>query len=417
MKLSALFTKTQKEAPHDEVSRNAQLLIRAGYIHKEMAGVYTFLPLGRRVLNNIIEVVREEMNAVGGQEIELTSLQDKAVWELSDRWDDEAVDVWFKTQLQNGGEVGLGFTHEEPITRMMAQHVSSYKDLPKYVYQFQKKFRNEVRAKSGIMRTREFLMKDLYSFSRSPEEHDEFYELSKKAYATVFERLGIGEQTFLTFASGGSFAKYSHEFQTLTDAGEDIIYVDRAKGLAVNKEVLNDEVLSDLGLKRDALEELKAAEVGNIFSLGTRFSESVGLYFTDEDGTQKPVVMGSYGIGPARVMGVITELLADDRGLVWPENVAPARLHVVRIGDDDAVVAAADKLYSQAMEQGVETLYDDRNLRVGEMLKDADLLGVPRRVIVSQKSLEAGGVELQMRTETESVIVSTEKVLAQLGES
>ena len=415
MRLTHLFTKTTKQAPADEVSKNAQLLIRAGFVHKEMAGAYTFLPLGHKVLHNIIGIVREEMNAIGGQEIELTSLQDKTIWEQSDRWSDEAVDVWFKTQLQNGTDVGLGFTHEEPITRMMSHHIDSYKDLPRYAYQFQKKFRNEVRAKSGVMRTREFIMKDLYSFSRNQAEHDAFYEKSKVAYAKVFERLGIGDETFLTFASGGSFSKYSHEFQTLTDAGEDTIYVDRNKRLAVNEEVFTDEVLADLELNRDDLEEHKAAEVGNIFSLGTKFSDAIGLHFTDEDGTQKPVIMGSYGIGPARVMGVITELMSDDRGLVWPENVAPAKVHLVCIGDDETTVAEADKLYETLTEKGVEVLYDDRNLRVGEMLGDADLIGIPHRVIVSEKSLSNGGVEVKKRTDADSSVIPVDQLVSQLA--
>ena len=238
MKQTQLFTKTRKEAPKDEVSKNAQLLIRAGYVHKEMAGVYSFLPLGLRVLNKIENIVRKEMNAIGGQELAMTALQDKALWEKTGRWSDDVIDVWFKTELKNGSELGLGVTHEEPITAIMKDHIKSFRDLPVAAYQFQNKFRNETRAKSGIMRGREFLMKDMYSFSRDEAEHQDFYAKATAAYLKIFERLGIGEITYVTFAGGGMFSKFSHEFQTLTDAGEDTIYVHEDKHMAINKEVL-----------------------------------------------------------------------------------------------------------------------------------------------------------------------------------
>jgi prolyl-tRNA synthetase len=398
MKQSTLFTKTRREAPKDEVVKNAQLLIRAGYIHKEMAGAYSFLPLGLRTLNKIVQVIREEMNAIGGQEMHLTALQEKKTWEATNRWDDAVVDNWFKTALKNGSEVGLGFTHEEPLTLLMKEHINSYKNLPVAAYQFQTKFRNEERAKSGILRGREFLMKDLYSFNVSNEKHVEFYEKVKQAYVNVFNRLGIGEQTFVTFASGGSFAKYSHEFQTLCDAGEDTIYVHEGKKIAVNKEVLNDEVLSDLGIKKDELVEKKAIEVGNIFSLGTRFSDALGLNFKDEDGKLKPVVMGSYGIGPSRVMGTIAELLSDDKGLVWPENIAPFAVHLIAIFDKEGKVqGAADDLYTKLTQKGIEVLYDDRDASAGEKFSDSDLIGIPKRIVVSAKTLEKDSVETKDR--------------------
>jgi prolyl-tRNA synthetase len=295
MRQTKLFTKTRKEAPADETSKNAELLIRAGFVHKEMAGVYDYLPLGLRVMNKISNIVRDEMNRIGGVEIKMTVLQDRELWEKSGRWDDEVLDVWFKTDLKSGGEVGLGTTHEEAFTAMLKNHINSYKDLPIYPYQIQAKFRNELRAKSGIMRGREFLMKDMYSFSKNLEEHNEFYEKTKKAYKNIYDRVGLGHLTYLTFASGGSFSKYSHEFQTVTSVGEDVIYLDEEKGLAVNKEVLNDEVLAELGLDRAKLVEHKAVEVGNIFTLGTRFSEPLELNFTDDAGKPNQVFMGSYG--------------------------------------------------------------------------------------------------------------------------
>lgn len=412
MRVSKLFTKTKKNAPADEVSKNAQLLIRAGYIYKEMAGAYVYLPLGLRVFNKIVNVIREEMNAAGGQELVMTTLQRPEVWQASGRWDDEVVDIWFKTQLASGHEVGLANTHEEALTDLVKQYVSSYRDLPFYPYQFQTKFRNELRAKSGIMRGREFVMKDLYSFSTSREQHEVFYEEMKQVYAKTFERLGIGDITFLTFASGGSFSKYSHEFQTICDAGEDIAYLDREKKLAINEEVYTDEVIEDLGLEKSKLEKVKVAEVGNIFTLGTKFSDALDLKFTNEDGEQEPVFMGSYGIGPGRTMGVIVETFADENGLVWPEEIAPYAVYLVRIGDDAEIVQQADDLYEKLEAAGVEVLYDDRNERVGTMLADADLLGIPKRIVISEKSLQAGGVEVKKRTDADASIVSIDELLA-----
>lgn len=408
MRVSELFTKTSKTAPGDEVAKNAQLLIRAGYVHKEMAGVYTFLPLGLKVLENICTVIREEMNAVGGQELKLTSLQDAEIWKATGRWDDEAVDIWFKTKLKNETEVGLGPTHEEPLVRAVKPFVNSYKDLPFLAYQIQTKFRNETRAKSGVMRGREFLMKDMYSFARTQEEHEELYEKIKQAYYRVYERLGIGGQTFLTFASGGMFSPYSHEFQTLTEAGEDTIYLDREKKIAVNEEVNTDEVLAELGLERGKLEAVKAAEVGNIFTLKDKFSSPLELAFTGEDGARHNVLMGCYGIGPSRLVGVITELMADEHGLVWPENVAPFRVYLVRLGQENGVIQAADKLYDELRAAGVEVLYDDRDARAGEKFADADLLGIPYRVVVSEKTLEMGVFEYKKRTETAASMQSVD---------
>lgn len=392
---SQLFTKTRKEAPSDEVSKNAQLLIRAGYIYKELAGAYAFLPLGLRVFNKIVGVIREEMNAIGGQELMMTALQDPSVWQKTNRFDDAVVDNWFKTKLKNDTTLGLAFTHEEPLTNLMKNYISSYRDLPFSVYQFQTKFRNETRAKSGIMRGREFVMKDLYSFSKTNDEHELFYEQAKQAYIKVFERLGLGDKTYVTFASGGTFSKYSHEFQTLTDAGEDIIYVDEAKKIAVNKEVYNDEVLADLGLRKENMKELKAVEVGNIFSLGTKFSDAFELHFVDDTGTKKPVVMGSYGIGPGRVMGTIVETLSDEKGIIWPESVAPFQVHLLSFKKDEEAKA----LYEELTRLGIEVLYDDRDVSLGNKLADADLLGIPYRVLVTEKSLASGGYEVKKRVD------------------
>lgn len=422
MRLSQLFTKTRKNAPADETSKNAQLLIQAGFIHKEMAGVYDYLPLGLTVLNNIVQIIREEMNAIGGQEINLSALQPKDNWEASGRWDDEVIDVWFKTRLHSGEnyhagtELGLGTTHEEALTALMKNYINSYKDLPAYPYQFQVKFRNELRSKSGIMRCREFLMKDLYSFSRDQIAHDEFYEKSKQAYIRIYDRLGLGDITYLTFASGGSFSKFSHEFQTITDVGEDTVYVHEGKKIAINKEVYTDEVLAELGVEKSELTEKRAVEVGNIFTLGTKFSDALGLNFTDEDGSVKPVIMGSYGIGPGRVMGTIVEHFADEKGLVWPENIAPAKVYIARLGSDEKVVTEADDLYNHLTENGISVIYDDRDRSAGDKFGDADLMGIPYRVVVSKKTVEKGEHELKKRTDDQVQSLSSEMIVSTLTE-
>jgi len=389
MRQSQLFTKTRREAPADEISQNAILLTRGGFISKEMAGVYNFLPLGLRVLNKIVGIIREEMNALGGQEIFMSALQRKELWERTDRWSDENVDAWFKTKLKDGAELGLGFTHEEPISNMLEQFVSSHKELPFSVYQFQTKFRNETRAKSGVMRTREFLMKDLYSFSRDEQEHEKFYERVANSYRKIFDRTGIGGLTYKTRASGGSFSKFSHEFQTLCETGEDLISItDEAKKEAVNKEIATGE--SDYK---------KAVEVGNIFTLGTRFSDPY-LKFKDDKGREQPVFMGSYGIGPARLMGTIVEVLSDEKGIVWPKKVAPFQVHLVALGQD------AGAIYERLIAGGIEVLYDDRDLRAGEKFADADLIGIPVRVIVSEKT--QGMLEVKSRDSKEIKMMTLE---------
>ena len=393
---SKLFTKTRKEAPKDEVSKNAQLLIKAGFINKEMAGVYSFLPLGLKVLNRVNNIIKDEMNKLGGQEVFLTSLQEKENWEKTNRWSDELVDNWFKTKLKNDTELGLAFTHEEALTALMKNHIRSYKDLPAYPYQIQTKFRNETRAKSGIMRCREFLMKDMYSFSRDVAEHDSFYNKSKVAYKNIFNRLGIGEKTYITFASGGSFSKYSHEFQTISDAGEDLIYVcDKCK-VAINKEIIAEQNKCPECGNTDLKEE-KAIETGNIFSLGTKFSDALDLTYIDEKGEPQKVIMGSYGIGPGRAMGTVVETLSDDKGLVWPLEIAPFKVHLIQIGDKEEVRKTAEGLYEELQKADIEVLFDDRDLRPGEKFADSDLLGIPLRIIVSEKTIMSCEYEVKER--------------------
>jgi len=407
MRLSHSFVKTLHDAPKDETARGAQYLTRAGYVHKELAGVYDYLPLGLRVLDKIKQIVREELNAIGCQEVLLSSLQNPELWEKTDRWDIKKMDVWFRTELAAGGELGLAPTHEEPITNLMKTYINSYKDLPVAAYQIQTKFRNELRAKSGIMRTREFIMKDLYSFAATEEQHNDFYHQVEVAYKKIYDRLGIGADTYQTFASGGVFSKYSHEFQTLTDIGEDTVYYNTDKSVVLNEEVLNDEVLAELGVKREELQSTKAAEVGNIFTLKTKYSAPLGLEFMDQDGTKKPVLMGCYGIGISRVMGVIAEKYADDKGLFWPEQVAPFKYYLIAIGD--VAAAKAEELYRDHEEI---TLYDDRDLRPGEKFANADLIGIPYRIVVSDKTLAENAVELTHRQTGEGKLINLKDFLA-----
>lgn len=411
MKQTQLFTKTRKEAPRDEVSKNAQLLIRAGYIHKEMAGVYSYLPLGLRVLKKIENIIREEMNAIGGQEIEMTTLQDSEIWKKAGKWDDDKVDVWFKTHLKNGSELGLAFSHEEPLAEIVRNHVSSYKDLPLFIYQFQTKFRNELRAKSGIMRGREFLMKDMYSFTRTDDELMEFYEQSKTAYWNVMHRVGLEDYTYITRADGSVFGPWSDEFQVISDAGEDTIYIHKETKQAVNKEVYTPETLEKMNLDESELEEVRSIEAGNIFPIGTGVSETLNLTFTDESGNQQPIVMGSYGIGLGRLMGTVVEVLSDGKGIIWPESIAPFRVHVLSFGKDEEAL----DVYTKLTEAGIEVLLDDRDVSPGEKLADADLLGIPFRVVVSEKTCSEGKVEIKERSQEEMNLVSVEELISSLS--
>lgn len=558
MRRSKLFTKTQKQVPANEAARNAQLLIQAGFIHKEMAGVYVYLPLGLRVLEKIKRVVREEMGAIGGQEVMMTALQPRELWEKTDRWDDEKVDNWFKTKLANGTELGVGLTHEEPVVDVLLDYVSSYKDLPLFVYQIQTKFRNELRAKSGLLRGREFVMKDMYSFAVNQQQHDELYERAAEAYHKVYQRLGLGDITFRVKADGGIFTeRFSDEFQTISPIGEDTLFKVPSTGEYYNEEVapsqapgvdsqgspqpmegvegkgiigveelakflkisveqttktmlyqaddgriiaaavrggyevneiklrkvvgaktlrladedtvkkvtgaevgyaglinLADEVeivvdescanrvnfemganktdfhninvnwgrdlpepeefvdikvakKGDLHPETGEVYELaRAVEVGNIFPLETKYSDALGLYYTDEQGKQQSIIMGCYGIGVSRLMGVIAEHFADENGLCWPELVAPAQVHLISLGANDQ----ADELYEELTKKGIEVLYDDSDARAGEKFADADLIGVPHRVVVSKKTLEAGKFEYKARTEDESRLLTAEEL-------
>jgi prolyl-tRNA synthetase len=343
----------------------------------------------------------------------MTGLQPKEVWEKTGRWSDDVVDVWFKSELKNGTPVGFGWSHEEPITEMMKQYIKSYKDLPVYTYQFQTKLRNELRAKSGIMRGREFVMKDMYSYHVDEELHLKFYGLVSDAYMNVFRRVGLGDITYITRAAGGAFTKYSHEFQTVCDAGEDIIYVNKEKNIAINEEVLDEESLNHFGITRESLVKIKSAEVGNIFNFGTSKCDDMELFVTGQDGSKQSVYLGSYGIGITRLMGVLAEVFSDDKGLSWPAAVAPYSLHIVSLhkSESDNAYAYAKDLYEELTREGVEVIWDDRHVGAGEKLNDADLLGMPMRVLVSKKSILAGGVEIKERKSEQSEVITREQLM------
>lgn len=413
---SKLFTRTRKDAPKDEVSKNAILLTRAGYIHKEMAGVYSILPLGLRVLRKIENIIRSEMNKIDGEEISLTALQEKPNWEKTGRWDDRTVDNWFKTRLKNDTELGLAYSHEPAITALMKDHISSYRDLPAYPYQLQVKFRNELRAKSGIFRGREFLMKDMYSFNKTQADLDEFYDKATQAYRNIFNQVGIGHITYLTVASGGVFGtKYSHEFQTLTQVGEDTIYIHKGKNIAINKEMLNDETLSMLAIDKKDLIEEKSIEIGNIYKLGTFYSEPLGLTFKDEAGLNHPVIMGCYGIGVTRLLGVIAEINSDEHGLAWPQSVAPYDIHLVALADKTGkVMPEANKIYKILTDAGFDVLLDDRDVTAGVKFGDSDLIGIPKRLVLSEKTLAENAIELKIRSEKDSRRLSIDNLLSEI---
>ena len=396
MRQSQFFVKTKKDSPSDEVAKNARLLIRAGFVDKLQAGVYTYLPLGLRVLKNIENIIRKEMNEVGGQELLLPSLQPKENWQTTGRWD--TMDDLYKVSDGSGRENALGPTHEEVIVPLVKQFVSSYRDLPFSAYQFQNKFRMELRAKSGILRGREFIMKDMYSFHLNEADMKAYYENMKKVYARVFEKIGIGETTFLTYAAGGSFAKYSHEFQTVTPAGEDTIYICDACRVAVNKEIIEDMADACPLCKGKNLRTETSVEVGNIFELKTKYSAPFNLVYKDEKGEDQTVVMGCYGIGLGRALGTVVEVHGDEKGLVWPKSIAPFAVHLVDLsGGDAAVRGEAQKLYEELSLEGIDTLWDDRDIRAGEKFAESDLLGIPLRVVVSAKTIESGKLEVKKR--------------------
>jgi prolyl-tRNA synthetase len=409
MKQSELFTKTIKEDPKDEISTSAKLLIRAGFIDKLAAGIYSFLPLGLRVLRKIENIIREEMKEISGQEILMPALHPKEAWLPTGRWE---ITEMFKTKSRSGREYGLGWTHEEVVTPLVKKYVSSYKDLPRYVYQIQDKFRDELRPKSGLLRTKEFIMKDLYSFHATTEDLDDYYEKVTKAYFKIFERCELLDFTYLTLASGGAFSRYSDEFQTTAPAGEDTIYICTNCDRAINKEIKGEAAVCPECDGKDFKQE-KSIEVGNIFKLGSRYSEPLGLKFKDKDGQEKPVMMGCYGLGPARIMGTIVEIFHDNQGIIWPQVVAPFKVHLILLGEEKDK-KEANKLYENLRKANLEVLYDDRDVSAGEKFVDADLIGCPYRIVISKKTLAKDSIEIKKRGNDKIELVKTSNVIKEL---
>jgi prolyl-tRNA synthetase len=409
MRQSQLFTKTRREAPSDEVSKNAQLLIRAGFVHKEMAGVYSYLPLGRRTLEKVEQIIREEMDAIGGQEVRMATLHPSEPWKQTGAWD--GVDVLFKIQSRTEKEYVLGQSEEEIVTPVAQQYAQSYKDLPVAIYQIGQKYRDELRAKSGIMRGREFGMKDMYSFHATQEDFDRFYAIVKEAYLKIYKRMGLVAK--VTEASGGAFSeKVSYEFEILTDAGEDTIYYCEECDFCVEDEIAKVKV----GEKcprcgKGTLKEAKAVEAGNIFDLGQKYPKAFNFTYKAEDGSNQFPIVGCYGIGTTRLMGTIVEVFADTKGMVWPAVVAPFAVHLVELsGGNEEVKKEAEEVYRELTAAGVEVLFDDRDARAGEKFADSDLMGLPLRVVVSQKTLAEGKFECVERASGHT----THKTLSEL---
>lgn len=410
MLFSNLFSKTERTFPKDEEAINAKYLIRAGFVRKMSAGVFTYLPLAHRVLGKINNIIREEMNAIGGEELLMPALVAKEYWEASKRWD---VEVVYKLKSPAGDEFGLGWTHEEVIASIARHFIQSYKDLPKAVYQIQNKFRSEPRAKNGLLRGREFMMKDLYSFHENKEDLDQYYGAVMKAYTKIFDRIGL--QTLITEASGGAFTKeYTHEFQVLAPQGEDVVIYCEGCRYAQNKEIAKQQPGEACAKCGGKMTSGNAIEVGNIFRLGTRFSEGFDLRYKTKKGESEYVVMGSYGIGPTRVLATAVEVSHDDRGIIWPRTIAPFAAHIVSLGGEEKVMTAAKKIYEALTKEGIETLYDDRECSAGEKLADADLIGVPLRVVVSAKTLAEKKVEIKERKEEASKLVNASQLVQML---
>lgn len=411
MRASQFLIKTFKETPKSFENRSAILLVQGGYVDQVGTGIYTFLPLGLRVLDKINTIIREEMNKIGGQEILMPALHPASYWKTTNRW---KIPVGFKTKSQTGQEYVLGWTHEEIVTPLVKKYIKSYKDLPIYIYQIQTKFRDEERAKSGLLRTRELVMKDLYSFHKDEKDLNNYYEKVKEAYQKIIKRLGLGDTTYYTYALGGDFSKYSHEFQTITDAGEDTIYICEKCSTAVNKEIVNEMDKTCPECQHKELKEAKAIEIANIFKLKERFSKAFDLKYLDSDDKEKYAVMGCYGFGSSRVMGAIAEVFSDEKGLVWPKNVAPFQVYLMNISAGCEGKKVTEDLYNKLEANGAEVLYDDRDKTAGFKFTEADLIGIPLRLTISGRSLAKNSVEIKERSKKEAKLVKIDKVLKEI---
>ncbi len=408
MKQSQLFSKTLRETPKDEEAINARILSRAGFINKLHAGVYTYLPLGLRVLNKIEGIVREEMSALGAEEFLMPALHPKEPWEKTKRW--HSFDALYRLQSRSKSEFALGPTHEEVLYPLLTHYIASYHDLPIAVYQIQTKFRDEARAKSGLLRGREFRMKDLYSFHAGQEDRDRYYDAAAAAYKKIFKRLGL--DALETKASGGTFSEESLEFQVACPAGEDTIFFCLKCRTAVNKELVKNATpaCEKCG---GSTEEAQSIEVGNIFPLKDQYAKDFGLTFKDKDGSVRFVSAGCFGLGTSRVMGTLVEVFHDEKGVLWPEAVAPFKAHVLEIGTavKNYAAAFAEKLHAS----GIDALYDDRDDKTpGEKFADADLIGIPWRIVISEKTRTQKKIEVKARHEDRPVLMDEDEFFARM---
>ena len=409
MRQTELFTKTLKKAPKEAQAVSHKLLVRAGFVDQLSSGIFSFLPLGLKVFKKIEAIIREEMTAIGGQEILMPALHPKENWVKTGRWD-SLDDLYRFRSYYTKTELALGGTHEEIIVPLVKHFVNSYKDLPKYIFQIQDKFRDEKRAKSGILRGREFTMKDLYSFHTDGDDLNKYYEMAKKGYEKIFKRMGIGKETYLTFASGGSFSKFSHEFQTLSESGEDIIFICEKCKMAINKEIIHEQkTCPSCGQKK--FKQGKAIEVGNIFKLKDKYSKPFDLTFVDRDGRKKIVLMGCYGIGLNRLMGAIVEANHDKEGIVWPKEVSPFNVYLI---DLDKTKKEAEKIYNELKKSSIDVLWDNREESAGVKFKDADLIGIPVRIVVSEKNIKQNKIELKGRTAKKPIFISKNSLVPTL---
>ena len=403
MRQSKLFTKTQKNPPKDAASASHKYLVQGGFIDMLMAGVYTYLPLGYRVLNKIADIVRAEMNSLGGQELLMPTLQPKNIWEETGRWE-SLKEVMYQFQDRAGKETGLGATHEEVIYDLIRRNISSYKELPLSIYQIQNKFRNELRSKGGLMRGREFMMKDLYSFHLSQEDLDEYYNRMIEAYKKVYQRCGL--EVKVVEASGGIFTKkYSHEFQVIAEAGEDNIIYCANCDFGQNSEIAKLKTGDNCPKCQESLKAGKSIEVGNIFQFGDKYAKDMNGYATNKDGKKQPILMASYGLGISRLAATLVEVYHDEKGIIWPESVAPFRAHLISLNKNEA----ADDVYEKLIKKGVEVLYDNRDISAGEKFADADLIGIPFRLVISSKTGDK--VEVKRRNSDKSELMNVAEVI------
>ncbi|KKQ25398.1 MAG: hypothetical protein US39_C0008G0061 [Microgenomates group bacterium GW2011_GWC1_37_12b] len=409
---SKLFPKTKKEAPKDAESVNHKLLVRGGFIDQLMAGSWTLLPLGQRVVTKINQIIREEMNSTGAQEILMPLLHPKNVWNETGRWD-KAKEVMYQFKDSHEKEFALSFTHEEIFLDLVRKHINTYKDLPLALYHFSTKFRNEPRARSGILRGREFMMKDLYSIHATEEDFNKYYEEVKKAYVRAFTRMGF--KIKVTEAAGGVFTdNNTHEFQVLTPGGEDTIFYCDKCDFSQNKEIFKGIESEECpSCKKGKIVEAKSIEVGNIFPFGTYYSELMRVYYTDEKGLKKPVYFGSYGIGSTRVMGAWVEANHDDKGIIWNKAIAPFDAHLVEVRSQKSEVRKmAKKVYDELTEAGIEVLWDDREVSAGEKFADSDLIGIPVRLVISEKTGEK--LEYKERKSDTTTLLTPDEILKKL---